>query len=146
MKLTLVQSSAVEEKVVRPLAVLADLLLSPGRLCGKRNDKLMDFTAAASKLRQNRESAKKNQYEEELSQAKTTYEALNSQLVDELPALLELGTRVLTHCVKQFIIARKHYVSCLSKELVEIMEVIINIMRVEFEIFSLLYYRYTREG
>ena len=113
--------------MVRPLAVLADLLLSPGRLCGKRNDKLMDFTAAASKLRQNRESSKKPQYEEELAQAKTTYEALNSQLVDELPALLELGTAVVTHCVKQFILARKLYVTSLTKELSDIMEVIISI-------------------
>ena len=91
--ISLFQSSAVEESVVRPLAVLGDLLQSPGRLCGKRNDKLMDFTAAVSKLRQNRDSNKKSQYEEELSLAKTTYEALNSQLVDELPALIDLGTR-----------------------------------------------------
>ena len=121
----MLQSSAVEENVVRPLAVLGDLLLSPGRLCGKRNDKLMDFTAALSKLRQNRDGNKKSQYEEELSLAKTTYEALNSQLVDELPALLELGTAAVSHCVKQFILARRQYVGSVSKELIEIMEVII---------------------
>ena len=119
------QSSTVEETVVRPLAVLADLLLSPGRLCGKRNDKLMDFTAAASKLRQNKDGNKRAQYEQELGQAKTTYEALNSQLVDELPALVELGTAAVTHCVKQFIRARKLYVASLTKELIEIMEVTI---------------------
>ena len=122
--ISLFQSSAVEESVVRPLAVLGDLLQSPGRLCGKRNDKLMDFTAAVSKLRQNRDSNKKSQYEEELSLAKTTYEALNSQLVDELPALLELGAAVVTHCVKQFILARKLYVGSVTKELIDIMEVI----------------------
>ena len=116
----------MEEKVVKPLHSLGEALQSPARLCGKRNDKLMDFTAAASKLRQNRDSNKKYQYEEELSQAKTTYEALNSQLVDELPALLELGRAVVTHCVKQFILARKLYVDSLNKELIDIMEVIIS--------------------
>ena len=74
------QSCTVEEKVVKPLHSLAEALQSPARLCGKRNDKLMDFTAAASKLRQNKDSSKRGQYEEELGQCRTTYEALNSQL------------------------------------------------------------------
>lgn len=108
---------------MRPLQVLGDLLQGPARLCGKRNDKLMDFTTAASKLRQNKESGKRSQYEEELGQTKTTYEALNSQLVAELPRLLELGTMVVTQAVRQLNIARKLYVSSVTKELLSIMEV-----------------------
>ena len=117
------QSCTVEEKVVKPLHSLAEALQSPARLCGKRNDKLMDFTAAASKLRQNKDSSKRGQYEEELGQCRTTYEALNSQLVEELPALQELGTRVLTQAVIQLIRARKVYVGSVTKELLAIMEV-----------------------
>ena len=108
---------------MRPLQVLGDLLQGPARLCGKRHDKLMDFTTAASKLRQNKESGKRSQYEEELGQTKTTYEALNSQLVAELPRLLELGTMVVTQAVRQLNIARKLYVSSVTKELLSIMEV-----------------------
>ena len=61
--------------------------------------------------------------EEELKQSKTSYEALNSQLVDELPALIELTSGLFSQCVQQFILARKLYVGSCTKELLAIMEV-----------------------
>ena len=63
------------------------------------------------------------QYEEELSQTRTTYAALNCQLVDEMPALLELSTGVLAECVAQLLTARKLYVGSCTRELLAIMEV-----------------------
>ena len=114
---------------MRPLQVLGDLIQGPARLCGKRNDKLMDFTTAASKLRQNKDSGKRSQYEEELAQTRTTYEALNSQLVAELPRLLELGTKVVSQVVRELITARKLYVGSVTKELLSIMEVIIKTLQ-----------------
>ena len=43
--------------------------------------------------------------------------------MEELPALQELGTRVLTQAVMQLIRARKVYVGSVTKELLAIMEV-----------------------
>ena len=56
---TSLQSSSVDERVLRPLQQLTELCQGPGRLCQKRQDKLMDFTAAAARLRQNKDGAKK---------------------------------------------------------------------------------------
>ena len=63
------------------------------------------------------------QCEEELGRSRTTYEALNCQLVDELPQLLELATGVLGECVAQLVSARKLYVGSCTRELLAIMEV-----------------------
>ena len=51
----------MDERVLRPLQQLTELCQGPGRLCQKRQDKLMDFTAAAARLRQNKDGAKKQQ-------------------------------------------------------------------------------------
>ena len=120
---TLLQSNSVEDRVLRPLQQLVDIFQGPVRLCQKRSDKLMDYTAASQKLKQNKETSKKHQYEEELQLSKTTYEALNSQLVDELPVLIELASGVFSQCVQQFILSRKLYVGSCTKELLAIMEV-----------------------
>ena len=53
------QSIAVEERVLKPLSSLQDLFQGPVRLCQKRTDKLMDYTAAMQKLRQNKDANKK---------------------------------------------------------------------------------------
>ena len=63
------------------------------------------------------------QYEDELAESRTTYEALNCQLVDEMPTLLELATGILGECVAQLVTARKLYVGSCTRELLAIMEV-----------------------
>ena len=55
------QSNAVEERVLKPLSSLQDLFQGPVRLCQKRTDKLMDYTAAMQRLRQNKDANKKVQ-------------------------------------------------------------------------------------
>ena len=44
---------------MKPLSSLQDLFQGPVRLCQKRTDKLMDYTAAMQKLRQNKDANKK---------------------------------------------------------------------------------------
>ena len=61
--------------------------------------------------------------EEELSVSRTTYEALNSQLVGELPILIEMSTSVFSQCAEQLSLARKLYVGSCTKELLAIIEV-----------------------
>ena len=106
-------------------------------------DKLMDFTAAAARLRQNKDGAKKQQvrrpmtlnnkadfiensaaqYEDEVAAARTTYSALNCQLVAELPQLIQLAGGVLGQAVHQLAVARKLYVGNCTRELLAVMEV-----------------------
>ena len=129
--------------MLRPLQQLTELCQGPGRLCQKRQDKLMDFTAAAARLRQNKDGAKKQQvrrpitlnnkadfiensaaqYEEEVAAARTTYSALNCQLVAELPQLIQLAGGVLGQAVHQLAVARKLYVGNCTRELLAVMEV-----------------------
>ena len=63
------------------------------------------------------------QLSEELETAKTTYIALNGQLVDELPVLIQISTEVYNECVRQFILARKLFVGRITKELLQLMDV-----------------------
>ena len=58
-----------------------------------------------------------------MAQIRATYEALNSQLVDELPALIDVASSLFSSCVQQFITAKKLYVGSCTKELLAIMEV-----------------------
>ena len=53
------QSSSVDERVLRPLQMLVDMFQGPLRLCQKRSDKLMDYTAALHKLKQNKDGNKR---------------------------------------------------------------------------------------
>ena len=127
--------------MLRPLQQLTELCQGPGRLCQKRQDKLMDFTAAAARLRQNKDGAKKQQvgrpvtikayfieysavqHEDEVAAARTTYSALNCQLVAELPQLIQLAGGVLGQAVHQLAVARKLYVGNCTRELLAVMEV-----------------------
>ena len=89
------------------------------------------------------------QLAEELETARTTYGALHSQLVDELPTLLQLSTevcnrasssssppfsssrsclfsstsQVYNQAVNQFVLARKMFVGRITKELLQLMDV-----------------------
>ena len=63
------------------------------------------------------------QLAEELEAAKTTYVALNGQLVDELPILIQIATDVYNDSVRQFVLARKLFVGRITKELLQLMDV-----------------------
>ena len=54
---------------------------------------------------------------------KTTYEALNTQLLEELPKFLEMGSKIYCHCVTEFILLRKLFVGRVTKELLSLMDV-----------------------
>eukprot|EP00092_Neocalanus_flemingeri_P059232 GFUD01070744.1.p1 GENE.GFUD01070744.1~~GFUD01070744.1.p1 ORF type:complete len:905 (+),score=202.84 GFUD01070744.1:37-2751(+) len=112
----------LEERVVKPLQQLLDAFHSPGRLIQKRTDKLLDYSSASQKAEKNKETSKNRILAEELETAKTTYVALNGQLVDELPILTQLATDVYNDSVRQFILARKLFVGRVTKELLQLMD------------------------
>ena len=63
------------------------------------------------------------QHEDEVAAARTTYSALNCQLVAELPQLIQLAGGVLGQAVHQLAVARKLYVGNCTRELLAVMEV-----------------------
>ncbi|KAL6447579.1 hypothetical protein ACFW04_000046 [Cataglyphis niger] len=96
--------SCIEKRVSVPLHSLATLLEGPTMLVAKRHDKLLDYDAAISKSEKNKES---KIIQEELFIAKNNYEALNQQLLEELPILLDAATNILVNCINTFASARK---------------------------------------
>ena len=61
--------------------------------------------------------------QDDVDECRTTYEALNSQLVEELPKLLELGLHIYTASFNEFIRNRKRLVGRITKELLDLMDV-----------------------
>ncbi|XP_077258973.1 rho guanine nucleotide exchange factor 38 [Temnothorax americanus] len=96
--------SYIEKTVSAPLNFLATLLEGPAVLVAKRHDKLLDYDAAISKSEKSKES---KIVQEELFTAKSNYEALNQQLLEELPILLDAAANILVNCINAFAGARK---------------------------------------
>ena len=63
------------------------------------------------------------QLQDDAEACRTTYEALNSQLVEELPKLLDIGLYIYTTSFNEFIKNRKRLVGRITKELLDLMDV-----------------------
>jgi hypothetical protein len=60
---------------------------------------------------------------EDLYSAKNNFEALNQQLLEELPICIQASTKILYTCISIFIKARKLYNGKIMKEYLNISEV-----------------------
>ena len=63
------------------------------------------------------------QLQDEVEKCKATYEALNSQLIEELPTLIEAATSIFLTVISEFVLARKLFVGRITKELLALMDV-----------------------
>ena len=63
------------------------------------------------------------QLQDEVDKCKATYEALNSQLIEELPTLIEASTAIFLVVISEFVLARKLFVGRITKELLALMDV-----------------------
>ena len=63
------------------------------------------------------------QLQEEVERCKSTYDALNSQLLEELPKFLKIGTDVYVIAIKEFISNRRLFVGRITQELLSLMDV-----------------------
>ncbi|NWX40227.1 DNMBP protein, partial [Steatornis caripensis] len=87
-----------ERLVSSPLNQLLSMFAGPHKLVQKRFDKLLDFhncTERAEKLKDKRTL-------EELQSARNNYEALNAQLLDELPKFLRFAKELFASCVRGY--------------------------------------------
>ncbi|XP_012258359.2 dynamin-binding protein-like [Athalia rosae] len=96
--------TCLEKRVTTPLNQLINLLEGPALLIEKRHDKLLDYDVAITK---NEKSRDNKIFQEELTRAKSNYEALNQQLLEELPILIDVATKILVSCFGAFANSRK---------------------------------------
>ncbi|XP_059254318.1 dynamin-binding protein isoform X2 [Mustela nigripes] len=84
-----------ERLVISPLNQLLSMFTGPHKLVQKRFDKLLDFYNCTERA----EKLKDKKTLEELQSARNNYEALNAQLLDELPKFHQYARGLLTNCV-----------------------------------------------
>ncbi|NWX88370.1 DNMBP protein, partial [Nothoprocta pentlandii] len=102
-----------ERLVTSPLNQLLSMFVGPHKLVQKRFDKLLDFhncTERAEKLKDKRTL-------EELQSARNNYEALNAQLLDELPKFQRLAKELFASCLQGYAEAHCDFVRLALEEL-----------------------------
>ncbi|KAM4704029.1 dynamin-binding protein [Rhinophrynus dorsalis] len=102
-----------EKLVISPLNQLLNMFAGPHKLVQKRFDKLLDFhncTERAEKLKDKRTL-------EELQSARNNYEALNAQLLDELPKFHNYAKELFASCVRGYANAHCDFVKLALEEL-----------------------------
>ncbi|XP_030426954.1 dynamin-binding protein isoform X3 [Gopherus evgoodei] len=102
-----------ERLVISPLNQLLSMFMGPHKLVQKRFDKLLDFhncTERAEKLKDKRTL-------EELQSARNNYEALNAQLLDELPKFQCCAKELFASCLRGYARAHCDFVRLALREL-----------------------------
>ncbi|XP_023496820.2 dynamin-binding protein isoform X2 [Equus caballus] len=84
-----------ERLVISPLTQLLSMFTGPHKLVQKRFDKLLDFYNCTERA----EKLKDRKTLEELQSARNNYEALNAQLLDELPKFHQFAQGLFTNCI-----------------------------------------------
>jgi len=93
----------MESCVANPINTLVKLFVLPSNLISKRHDKLLDFDSAQSAYDKTKDQQSR-QAKQVLDLAKKTYEALNSQLLEELPILYTESCQIISMCFKSFLV------------------------------------------
>lgn len=111
--------TVVENRVNTPLKALLDLFQGPCKLIEKRNDKLLDYDNCLAKADKNKEN---RQFQDELFMSKNNYEALNQQLLEDLPILIKSSTEILAECLAALLAAQKLLSGKITKQYLNLME------------------------
>ncbi|NWZ22264.1 DNMBP protein, partial [Asarcornis scutulata] len=102
-----------ERLVSSPLNQLLSMFAGPHKLVQKRFDKLLDFHNCSERA----EKLKDKRTLEELQSARNNYEALNAQLLDELPKFLCFAKELFASCVRGYAEAHCDFVRLALEEL-----------------------------
>lgn len=97
----------VQTEVLSPLNSLLNLFQGPQRLIQKRNDKCLDYDHKSNKIDKIKDREKLKAAKEELELAKKNYEALNTQLLEEIPGFTEKCMALVLDCLENFALAQK---------------------------------------
>uniref|UniRef100_A0A8D2J151 Dynamin-binding protein n=2 Tax=Varanus komodoensis TaxID=61221 RepID=A0A8D2J151_VARKO len=102
-----------ERLVIAPLNQLLSMFAGPHKLVQKRFDKLLDFHTCTERA----ERLKDKRTLEELQSARNNYEALNTQLLDELPKFQSCAKELFTGCLRGYAEAHCDFVRLALQEL-----------------------------
>ncbi|XP_042313757.1 LOW QUALITY PROTEIN: dynamin-binding protein [Sceloporus undulatus] len=102
-----------ERLVISPLSQLLNMFAGPHKLVQKRFDKLLDFHTCTERA----ERLKDKRTLEELQSARNNYEALNTQLLDELPKFQCCAKELFTSCLRGYAEAHCDFVRLALQEL-----------------------------
>ncbi|KAL7372485.1 hypothetical protein ABVT39_017271 [Epinephelus coioides] len=102
-----------EALVINPLTQLLLMFAGPHKLIQKRFDKLLDY----DNCKERADRLKDRRVQDELQVARNNYEALNAQLLDELPKFHGAAEELFTGCVRAFAQAQKDFMKTTLGEL-----------------------------
>ncbi|XP_029383477.1 dynamin-binding protein isoform X3 [Echeneis naucrates] len=111
-----------EALVINPLTQLLLMFAGPHKLIQKRFDKLLDY----DNCKERADRLKDRRVQEELQVARNNYEALNAQLLDELPKFHTAAEDLFTGCVRAFAQAQKDFMKTTLGELKPLLQVFSN--------------------
>ncbi len=100
---------STHDKVLKPLNSLLDLLEVPNKLIVKRHDKLLDYECARLNYAKTREKTLLKAVQENVYDAQKNYEALNNQLLEELPNLIVISSSMLEKCFRLYLAMVKDF-------------------------------------
>jgi len=103
----------VNQRVSSPLESLLQLFQGPYRLIQKRHDKLLDYDRLAAKVK-SLDKDKTASFQEELDTSKKNYEALNHQLLEELPILNDQVQAFIKFSVSNFVESYRQFYASTS--------------------------------
>ncbi|ESO00404.1 hypothetical protein HELRODRAFT_192610 [Helobdella robusta] len=109
----------VESVIMPALTNLLQTFRGPSKIIRKRHDKLLDYDNVNARLKSLSDinSSIDNALKEELRVAKATYEALNLQMLDELPKLTSLARHVLHVCIIYYLQCKQILLNQTIKEI-----------------------------
>ncbi|XP_042252779.1 dynamin-binding protein isoform X4 [Thunnus maccoyii] len=108
-----------EALVINPLTQLLLMFAGPHKLIQKRFDKLLDY----DNCKERADRLKDRRVQDELQVARNNYEALNAQLLDELPKFHCAAEDLFTGCVRAFAQAQKDFMKTTLGELKPLLQV-----------------------
>uniref|UniRef100_A0A7N6FAV8 Dynamin-binding protein n=1 Tax=Anabas testudineus TaxID=64144 RepID=A0A7N6FAV8_ANATE len=109
-----------EALVINPLTQLLLMFAGPHKLIQKRFDKLLDY----DNCKERADRFKDRRVQDELQVARNNYEALNAQLLDELPKFHSAAEDLFTGCVRSFAQAQKDFMKTTLGELKPLLQAV----------------------
>ncbi|OWF54976.1 dynamin-binding protein-like [Mizuhopecten yessoensis] len=108
--------TSVTDQVISPLERLVQFFIAPNKVIQKRYDKLLDYDSMLRKSKDDKS------LEKALGTTKKDYEAMNAQLLDELPSLYSLSLSLLQDCVAAFVSAQQAYADDVLHRMSELLD------------------------
>uniref|UniRef100_A0A8D0CPJ2 Dynamin-binding protein n=1 Tax=Sander lucioperca TaxID=283035 RepID=A0A8D0CPJ2_SANLU len=129
-----------EALVIKPLTQLLLMFAGPHKLIQKRFDKLLDY----DNCKERADRLKDRRVQDELQVARNNYEALNAQLLDELPKFHVAAEELFTGCVRAFAQSQKDFMKTTLGELKPLLQAVSYFVYVEGNLIAKFQEEYGR--